>query len=770
MSSDRTQHQSSEELNKARELSLESSRPPAQIAGYHFQQFIGSGAYGEVWSATDLKTGRRVAVKFYTRRSNADVQLLAQEVEKLGVLFSDARYVVQLLDVGFDSSPPYYVMDYIEQGSLEDRLKNGHGIPTPEAVELFQEIATGMMHLHNKNIFHCDLKPGNVLLDQNDKPRLADFGQARLSTDETPALGTLFYMAPEQADLTASPDACWDVYGLGALLFSMLTGKPPYYSESTATKIESTIAIDDRLQEYRDSINSAPKPTEHRQVPGVDRMLADLIDRCIAADPKKRFSSIQSVLIALRQRELTRARRPLMLLGLIGPLLLIGVVSLFGWWAFNQATTRTGNAVTAKAKVSNDFAAKLAARSAAEQIDEYFRVVDQLARDQSFLDLFDEFNADEELKKVRLQLADPLQNSKNGKEVNDAIGRLRASFKSNSLRIKLQPALERRLNAPHQEYPSAASWFICDRYGNQIASAFRSKNTTLGNNYSFRTYFTELPKDLAPDCPEITQDPSVPNSLRLRTVIDEPHLSAVFQSQQSKTWKVAFSAPIVRDQKIEGIVAVTVDLGELIDFENEKTQYAMLVDGRGESGPHLGARGTILEHPLFPQVMGDDKPLPNSLALTKVDLDAIENDVREQNADKQNYHFHDPVGNTTFGKEAGYGIESIVSRSPVKMERGDRLINTGLFVLTVQDYQNVLSDVRALGSHLGWLASLAGLIVLCVAIGMWVFVNQMLRESRERLARAFSPSEASVLENMETMLATKGPQTTVFPTRSNDNT
>ena len=97
-----------------------------------------------------------------------------------------------------------------------------------QATSLFKEIATGMMHLHRKGVFHCDLKPGNVLLDQDGHPRVADFGQSRLSTDDTPALGTLFYMAPEQADMTAVPDASWDVYSLGCLLFSMLTGKPPY--------------------------------------------------------------------------------------------------------------------------------------------------------------------------------------------------------------------------------------------------------------------------------------------------------------------------------------------------------------------------------------------------------------------------------------------------------------------------------------------------------------------------------------------------------------
>ena len=124
-------------------------------------------------------------------------------------------------------------------------------------------------------------------------------------------------MAPEQADMSAAPDAAWDVYSLGCLLYSMLTGEPPYYSTDLAAEIETTEAVGDRLLKYRDSLYSAKKPTAHRKVAGVDRALADLIDRCIAANPEKRFNSIESVLTALETRDVARARRPLMLLGLL---------------------------------------------------------------------------------------------------------------------------------------------------------------------------------------------------------------------------------------------------------------------------------------------------------------------------------------------------------------------------------------------------------------------------------------------------------------------
>src|SRR6185436_1073884 len=170
-------------------------------------------------------------------RGGVDWSLLSREVEKLRFLSAD-RYVVQLLDVGWDSEPPYYVMEYIEHGSLEDLLQARMTMTVPEAVTLFREIAVGLAHAHGKGVLHCDLKPANVLLDSDLHPRLADFGQSRLSHEQSPALGTLFYMAPEQANLDAVPDARWDVYALGAILYRMLTGELPSRTEASTRDID----------------------------------------------------------------------------------------------------------------------------------------------------------------------------------------------------------------------------------------------------------------------------------------------------------------------------------------------------------------------------------------------------------------------------------------------------------------------------------------------------------------------------------------------------
>src|SRR4029078_6520243 len=154
---DHTQQQSSEEQQRAQALSLNRSQPPAQVPGYEPRRFLGAGAYGEVWVALDRNTGRQVAIKFYAHRGGLDWSLLSREVEKLAFLSAD-RYVVRLLDFGWDAEPPYYVMEYVERGSLEELLKRRGKLSVNEAVDLFRDIAIGLVHAHGKGVLNCHIK------------------------------------------------------------------------------------------------------------------------------------------------------------------------------------------------------------------------------------------------------------------------------------------------------------------------------------------------------------------------------------------------------------------------------------------------------------------------------------------------------------------------------------------------------------------------------------------------------------------------------------
>ena len=218
-----TLSQDADSIRKSLDMSSLVSEAPSVVPGYRILKPIGEGKYGSVWLAREQNTGKHVAIKFYTHRRGVDWSLLGREVEKLAVLYT-SRNIVGLLAVGWDNDPPYYVMEYLENGSLAARLAAG-SLATTDAVRIATRVCQALVHAHGSGILHCDLKPANILLDQDFEPRLCDFGQSRLADEHSHSLGTLFFMAPEQADLKAVPDARWDVYALGALIYNMLTDK-----------------------------------------------------------------------------------------------------------------------------------------------------------------------------------------------------------------------------------------------------------------------------------------------------------------------------------------------------------------------------------------------------------------------------------------------------------------------------------------------------------------------------------------------------------------
>jgi eukaryotic-like serine/threonine-protein kinase len=748
MPAEPTLPQSNEDRDQAKELSLLRTRPPADIEGYEIESFLGSGAYGEVWVASDMRTSRRVAIKFYTYRGGVDWSLLSREVEKLVFLSAD-RYVVQLLDVGWDADPPYYVMEFIEQGSLDQWLGEHGTMSVADAVDLFRDVAIGLLHAHGRGVLHCDLKPANVLLDQDRKPRLADFGQSRLTHEQAPSLGTLFYMAPEQADLKAVPDARWDVYALGAMLYCALTGAPPYRMEQHVTEIEEAADLPDRLARYRRIIRSSPAPQQHRKMAGMDRQLADIINKCLAVDPEERFSNVQAVLDALDARERHRTRRPLVVLGFAGPLILLLVMSLFGMRGYQRATQASEAALTSRAQEKNLFAAKAVAGKAAEEIQRYFRAVQRVADEPHFQQLLWQAQRPEsELEQLLVLLRDPNRN-------NDPL-EARDFLWAHPDRQPLQGFIDRLLD--ENQIENASSWFVTDALGTQIAAAFDDDTaaSTIGQNYGWRTYFHGEPDDLV-DRSEVA------GKITIRYALPEPgrhirrtHLSTPFQSKATNLWKVAVSAPIFHQGEFLGVIAVTVDIGVFMRFEDSSPGFfAVLVDGRREGRP-----GMILQHPLFDDIRATRPRLPESFTARRVALD--------QFVSGGSVHYQDPLGEDPLG--ADYRRRWIAAMVPVVLEVHDpslespELIDTGLKVLVQEDHVTALAPVHSLGQRLVREGLLALAMVILVILAMWGVVMRAMRESSAATQKRKSGVEPTPFHELSTLAS---PRRTPRPTAKN---
>ena len=223
-----------------------------------------------------LSSGQKVALKFFRRRTSA----FQAEVERLS-LVAEHPHVVKLVDANLNAQPPYFIMQHYPD-SLASRARS----EVSQVVRWMGQVGQALRHTHRRGLLHCDLKPSNVLLDVENQALLADFGQAVLREGDAASLGSLGYMAPEQAQPKALPDARWDVYALGATVYFLLTGNKPREAEN--------------LQAYGSS--QTPVVPVRRLNPKVDADLAWLVEACLAWNPEHRPDSMDEVLEDLQRR------------------------------------------------------------------------------------------------------------------------------------------------------------------------------------------------------------------------------------------------------------------------------------------------------------------------------------------------------------------------------------------------------------------------------------------------------------------------------------
>jgi eukaryotic-like serine/threonine-protein kinase len=260
------------------------------FGGYELLEEVGRGGMGVVHRARQSHIGRTVALKRLLHGASAraeDVARFRAEAESAGRL--SHPHIVTVHDVGLVRGQPFLVMQFVEGTTLARRLADGP-MPPGEAAALLAPVCRAIQHAHDRGVLHRDLKPSNILIDSSGCPRVVDFGLAKRIdlgadaglTESGAILGTPSYMAPEQAASrrgAIGPPS--DVYGLGAILYQMLTGRPPFQAASPLDTILLVLEQD-------------PVPPRVLN-PKADPDLEMVALKCLQKDPELRYPTADAL-------------------------------------------------------------------------------------------------------------------------------------------------------------------------------------------------------------------------------------------------------------------------------------------------------------------------------------------------------------------------------------------------------------------------------------------------------------------------------------------
>jgi serine/threonine-protein kinase len=254
---------------------------PARLGPYLIDRKIGAGGMGNVYLGRHDVTGQIAAIKELPAalaREEGFVLRFNREIEAMRKM--NSPHIVKLYESGSDDAETYYYsMEYVDGETLSGRLRRERRIPWKEAVQLCLQICSGLKHAHDEGIVHRDLKPSNLLLDKNGTIKLTDFGVAQVFaagrlTFTGAIIGTAEYMAPEQVDGRRT-DRRSDLYSLGAVLYTMLVGRPPF-SGGTAAEI---------MQKQRFGQFDAPRKFDSE----IPSWLDDIVCQLLEKDPERRL-------------------------------------------------------------------------------------------------------------------------------------------------------------------------------------------------------------------------------------------------------------------------------------------------------------------------------------------------------------------------------------------------------------------------------------------------------------------------------------------------
>jgi formylglycine-generating enzyme required for sulfatase activity len=321
---------------------------------------------GVVYRARHLRLGRLVALKMALAGSYAgphERERFRREAEAVAALRHPN--LVQVYDAGDWAGRPYFTMELIEGGSLAQRLA-GTPQPARQAATLLATLAEAVQVAHQGGILHRDLKPANILLTADGTPKIADFGLARRLeggaglTQSGVLLGTPSYMAPEQARGQPNIGPAVDVYALGAILYELLTGRPPFHGETAAATLQQVVA---------------DEPVAPRRLnPSVPRDLETICTKCLSKEPARRYTSAEELAndlgrfqagapirarrVGAAEQALKWARRRPALAALLG-VVLLALVGLTALSAIALDREQKARQEADKAKKARDFLVRI---------------------------------------------------------------------------------------------------------------------------------------------------------------------------------------------------------------------------------------------------------------------------------------------------------------------------------------------------------------------------------------------------------------------------
>src|SRR5437588_2605207 len=255
-----------------------------ELGDYELLEEIGRGAQGVVFRARQKSLNRTVALKVISLgqwASKAHLKRFRREAEAAASL--DHPGIVPIYEVGERDGSCYFSMKFVEGGQLDEVVRRAP-MSIRQAAELIAKVARTVHYAHEHGILHRDIKPGNILLDAKGEPHLTDFGLAQLLEMESTVtrtlevMGTPSYMAPEQAvGNNAAVGSVTDVYGLGAVLYQLLTGQPPFAGGTTYETMKLLLDTEPRQPRLWN--------------PKIDRDLNTICLKCLEKDPKRRYAS-----------------------------------------------------------------------------------------------------------------------------------------------------------------------------------------------------------------------------------------------------------------------------------------------------------------------------------------------------------------------------------------------------------------------------------------------------------------------------------------------